>query len=188
MCAQNQPLPGGLRCNPGGSFAVIHPRHPRPVPHRPPSSALDVAEPRGIRRPHRTLLPLCPYPRRRHGAAQEHGVPPSSANWPRRASSRVSGALAAAMSTSSLAAFCQLRGGCPTSARRVSHRREEKNRQVRKPKALALDLPSERRASASCRTNAPSGRRGCAAGGSPASGCRSGVRSRPSRAASRRHP
>src|SRR3954451_3538230 len=26
-CAQNQPLPGGLRCNPGGPFALIRPCH-----------------------------------------------------------------------------------------------------------------------------------------------------------------
>ena len=49
-------------------------------------------------------------------------------NWPQRASSRVSGALVAFMPTRLRAASCQLRGGCPTRAIRVSHQREEKNR------------------------------------------------------------
>ena len=71
------PLPGGLRCNPGGRFALIRTHHPRPVPHRPPSSALDIAEPRGVRRPHRQVLPLRPHPRRGHWDAAQHSVPSS---------------------------------------------------------------------------------------------------------------
>ena len=111
-CARGEPLPGGLRCNPGGSFAVIRPRHPRPVPHRPPASALDAAEPRGVRRPHRPVLPLRPHARCGHRTAQEHGVPPSGATGRRRASSRASGALVASMATSSRAASCRRRAGC----------------------------------------------------------------------------
>ena len=53
-------------------------------------------------------------------------------NWPRRASSRASGALAASMPTLSRAASCRRSGGCPTREKRVSHRRGQKNRQVRK--------------------------------------------------------
>src|SRR3954452_10628125 len=46
--------------------------------------------------------------------------------------------------------------------------------------------PNQELASASCLTRTSSGRRGCAAGSNPAFGCRSGARSRISRAASRR--
>ena len=45
-CAQGQPLPGGLLLQPRRPLCCIRPRHPRPVPHRPPASALDAAEPR----------------------------------------------------------------------------------------------------------------------------------------------
>jgi hypothetical protein len=44
-------------------------------------------------------------------------------NWPRRASSRVSGALVASTATSSRPASYRPRAGCPTSAKRVSHQR-----------------------------------------------------------------
>jgi Helix-turn-helix domain len=60
-------------------------------------------------------------------------------NWPQRASSRVSGALVASMPTRLRAASCRRGEGCPTREKRVSHRREEKNRQERKPKALTPD-------------------------------------------------
>ena len=54
-----------------------------PVPsictHRPPPSALDAAEPRGDRRPHRAVLPVRPHARGGGRAAPEHGVPPSGA-------------------------------------------------------------------------------------------------------------
>src|SRR3954469_23215281 len=47
-------------------------------------------------------------------------------NWLRRGLSRASDVLAASTPTSSRPASCQLRGGCPTRGKRVSHRQEEK--------------------------------------------------------------
>jgi hypothetical protein len=52
--------------------------------------------------------------------------------WFRRASSRASDALVASTATLSRAASCRLRAGCPTRGKRVSHRREQKNRKLRK--------------------------------------------------------
>ena len=52
-----QPLPGGLRCNPGGPFALIRPCHLRPVPPAEAPPALGDAMPCQLRRPCRALLP-----------------------------------------------------------------------------------------------------------------------------------
>ena len=65
------------------------------------------------------------------GTAQEHGVPPL-AQLAEEGVIAASGALAAAMPTRSRPGFCRPCEGCPTSAKRVSHQREQKNRQIRK--------------------------------------------------------
>ena len=69
--------------------------------------------------------------------------------------------------------------GVPPARAGVSHRQEEKNRQIRKQgRASALDLQNQESDSARCSTIAPNGRRGYAAGASRGFGCRSGVQSR----------
>jgi hypothetical protein len=180
-----EPLPGGCAAPRRLSRALIRPRHPRPVPHRPSASALDAPEPRRLRRPHRQVLAQRAHPCCRHRAAQKHGVPPSSATWPRRASSRVSGALVASMPTSSSAASCRQRAGCPTRDQGVSHRREQKKGQGRIEGTRKRDSQNQGLASERSLTTARNGRRGCGPGGSPGSGCRSGDRSPVRRAASR---
>src|SRR3954447_19209742 len=92
------------------------------------------------------------------------------------------------MPTSSPAASCRQRGGCPTSAKRVSHRREEKNRQVRKQGTRKRDSQNQGLASGRFPTIAPNGRHGYGAGANLSFGCHSGVQSPQSWAVShRRH-
>ena len=94
----------------------------------------------GVRRPHRQVLPplsgRSPRLLGRPGARSRV----TWRNWPPRASSRVSGVLAAATPTLSRPASCRRSAGCPIGAIGVSHRREQKNRQVRKPGAHAPDF------------------------------------------------
>ena len=80
-----------------------------------------------------------PRPQGRPGAR----CPAIWRNWPRRASSRASGALAASTPTSSRAASCRRSAGVSHRAKRVSHRREEKNRQVRKQGTRERDSPNQ---------------------------------------------
>ena len=61
-----------------------------------------------------------------------------SRNWPQRALSRASDALVVSMRTSLRPAFCRRREGCPTSAKRVSHR------QVRVSDALTARFDQQR--------------------------------------------
>ena len=120
----------------GDSIALLCPRHARPLPQRPPPSALDLAEPRCLRRSRRQVLALLSVPSPRTTGTPRSTVSRHLAQLAQEGviarQRRPGGVYAYTIASRFLPAPI---GGCPTSEIGVSHRREQKNRQVRKPKA-----------------------------------------------------